>query len=134
MSAVKCLELLPLPPRALGEVFFAFSLNTELASGELGKDFVHLNSETWMLAASPGGCALFQEGPALGACKGSLVTEFCIKGAFQRAEPSECGAHAGCRCWKPAENGPAQLLRARTAAAFGCDSLLSLELLSPAVH
>lgn len=41
-----------------GEVFFAFLLNTELANGELGKDFVYVDSQTWILAPSSGFCTV----------------------------------------------------------------------------
>lgn len=72
-----------------GEVFFAFSLSTELASGELGKGFVYLDSETWILSSLPAQAAALclqeGEGLALGACKGCFVTVFCIKDAWEKS-------------------------------------------------
>lgn len=84
IAACACLAL-----QSRGEVFFAFSLNTELASGELGKGFVYLDSETWILSSLPAQAAALclqqGEGLALGACKGCLGTAFCIKDAWERS-------------------------------------------------
>lgn len=80
IAACACLAL-----QSRGEVFFAFSLNTELASGELGKGFVYLDSETWILSSLPALCLQKGEGLALGACKGCLGTAFCIKDAWERS-------------------------------------------------
>lgn len=74
-----------------GKVFFAFSLNTELANGELGKDFVYLDSETWILTPSSGVCALFLRRT----CFGSLQRLFCnsilhLRCLGRELKPSEC--------------------------------------------
>ncbi|NXR41828.1 CTNA1 protein, partial [Zosterops hypoxanthus] len=98
-----------------GKVFFAFSLNTELANGELGKDFVYLDSETWILTPSSGVCALFLRRT----CFGSLQRLFCnsilhLRCLGRELKPSEYPFQARPFCGSE--------LLSRSAGSVGCSS------------